>query len=237
MLIAYFDEVKYQEGVQPYEWLAGIVVDATAVRELEEQVGALAVTAFGSSELCKATEFHASEIMAGKRNCKGKSLVERLEILRALAGILADRDRVMRVHARIDVKKLYSDKDPSELAFIFFVERVNVLARRKQDIGLLIGDFEHERVVSDITQKLSRYRASGTPYEFGQEIDAIIDTVHFSRSHHSRMLQLADVFAWFTQLPHGPSAGKEPQHSLIQFLRNEADILWPTTYKEWPSES
>jgi hypothetical protein len=69
---------------------------------------------------------------------------------------------------------------------------------------------------------------------FGHEIDHLIDTVHFAHSHHTRMLQLADAYAWFLQLPHGPSASKQPQRDLIAYVQSDADVLWADKYKQWP---
>ena len=234
MLIGYFDEVKYQAGVQPYEWLAGVFVKDAAIQQVECRLNEIAVSAFGTARLAKETEFHAAVMLNGRGVWKGKDLGVRIELLKSLALLLGERDLIRRVQVRIDVGKLRSDKDPSELAFMFFVEKANSLLKEEREVGLLIGDFQHEGVVNRVTEKLSDYRANGTPYEFGQGIDALVDTVHFCRSHHSRLLQLADVYAWFGQLPYGPSASKQPQQSLIDFARTEADILWPTKFKHWP---
>ena len=234
MIIGYFDEVKYQPGVQPYEWLAGVFVRDSAVQQVERRVNELACEAFGTSRLGKESEFHAAAMMNGKGPWRGRQLAVRVTLLKRLALLLGERDLIKRVQVRIDVGKLRTEKEPSELAFMFFVEKANALVKVERDVGLLIGDFEHERVVNRVTVKLADYRANGTPYGFGQDIEALVDTVHFCRSHHSRLLQLADAYAWFSQLPHGPSADKEPQKSLVEFARTEADILWPDKFKDWP---
>ena len=54
--------MKYQPGKQPYQWLAGIIVDESLVRELEGQVGELAKECFGTATLGRETEFHAAEV-------------------------------------------------------------------------------------------------------------------------------------------------------------------------------
>jgi hypothetical protein len=234
VLIGYFDEVKHQPGVQPYEWLAGIFVRDAAIQEVERRLNELAYEAFGTRLLTKKSEFHAAVMLNGSGTWKGRELGTRIQLLKKLALLLGERDLIKRVQVRIDVTRLRTDKEPSELAFMFFVEKANALLKGERDVGLLIGDFEHERVVNKVTEKLSDYRANGTPYDFGQDIDALVDTVHFCRSHHSRLLQLADAYAWFSQLSHGPSGTKEPQKSLVQFASTEADILWPDKFKHWP---
>jgi hypothetical protein len=236
VLIIYFDEVKYQHGVQPYQWISGIAVDALAVRSLEAELAQLAEESFSSGILGKETELHAAEILAGKGNCKGKPLAVRVRILEKIALILSDDDRIGRIYSRIDVSRVDSDHDPADFAFLYFVEKANAYARALKQLGLLIGDFANDREVSRSTRNLSHFRANGTPYEFGQQIENLIDTVHFAHSHHSRMLQLADAYCWFQQLRHGPSAKKEPQSRLLSFIADNADGLWPHKYREWPTQ-
>jgi hypothetical protein len=55
VLITYFDEVKYHKGRQPYYWLGGIAVDASAIRILEEQLNSLAEEVFGVRTLSRDT--------------------------------------------------------------------------------------------------------------------------------------------------------------------------------------
>ena len=74
--------------------------------------------------------------------------------------------------------------------------------RDRKEYGILIGDFEKDQTVSRVIAKLSGYRDNGTPYQFGRDIQRLIDSAHFSHSHHSRMLQLADCYTWFLQLCH-----------------------------------
>jgi hypothetical protein len=235
MLIVYFDEVKYQAGVQPFQWLAGVAVPGDTIKELEAELSALALTTFGSTTLEPDTEFHASRIFNGGAHFANTPRSDRLEILRELARILARFRQAKRIQVRIDVGKVYSSTwSPAELAFIFFTERANQLARVEKQPALLIGDFEQHSLVTSMVERYANYRSSGTPFPYGIRVDDLVDTVHFARSHHSRLLQLADAWAWFSQLPHAARADQEPRRSLIKFLRTDADIMWPDKYKVWP---
>ncbi|MEE9123408.1 MAG: hypothetical protein V3U14_02775, partial [candidate division NC10 bacterium] len=62
MLIIYFDEVKYDGKKQKYEWLAGIAVEDSSIRDIESQVSDVAEKCFGSRVLSPATELHAADI-------------------------------------------------------------------------------------------------------------------------------------------------------------------------------
>ena len=62
----------------------------------------------------------------------------------------------------------------------------------------------------------------------------LIDTVHFAQSHHSRMLQLADVCMWYRQLIYRTDVPTSLREDFLIFCR-ELDIGMPNTYKFWPT--
>ncbi len=66
-------------------------------------------------------------------------------------------------------------------------------------IGMLIGDRESDSLASKYAESLSNWRNHRTEYHMGTEIRHLIDTVHFTHSHLSRLLQLADVHLWCRQ--------------------------------------
>lgn len=194
MLITYFDEVKYQQGSQPYYWLAGISASATTIWELESKVAELSQEYFGSPALTRDTEFHAAEIFHRKRNFKQWwDIGSRVQVINRLASILNEAEGVGKIYVRIDPSKMIAD-DYEQKAFIFFVERVEMHLNAHKQPGLLIGDRENEKVSGAFAETLSKYRFDGTPYQFGRKLEFLIDTVHFTDSHHSRMLQLADLY-------------------------------------------
>src|SRR5581483_100008 len=236
MLLAYFDEVKFQAGSQPYYWLGGVIVDAQLVRELEREVDALARECFGMSTLGRDTEFHAAEIFHRKRNFKDwPDIDKRLSVIKRLASIVGRREGVGRVFTRLEPAKMVAGDNLDQKAFMFFIERVEMYLRSKQDVGMLIGDRESEKVATVFAEALSRYREQGTSYAFGTKLERLIDTVHFTESHLSRMLQLADTYVWLLQLcTH--DAGKYPASELVQYIRKQTDLLSPHRYKIWPTE-
>ena len=121
-------------------------------------------------------------------------------------------------------------------AFMFFVERVDMALRDRGGVGLLIGDFEHDRASTVAATDLSQFRESGTPYDFGRAITHLIDTVHFTHSHLSRMVQLADVYIWTLQLcASTPPDEPGPRGELARFVREETRLLRAHRFKEWPS--
>jgi len=77
-----------------------------------------------------------------------------------------------------------------------------------------------------------KYRAKGTPWAHGIELKTVVDTVHFSRSHHSRLIQLADAFAWLTVQRCGLRKGD--MSKLVDEAINGIN-LFPNRYKYWPN--
>lgn len=236
MLITYFDEVKYQKGKQPYEWLAGITVKVTDVREIETEVASLSKKYFGRETLGRDTEFHASALFNGRDHFKSWDFEKRLTILKRLLKIVDQHDRIYKVFVRIDPSNVVVATDYADKAFLYFVERVDLLLRDQKSVGLLIGDHEHDRVTNTAAENLSTFRAYGTPYEFGREITNLIDTVHFSHSHLSRMLQLADAYVWALQLCATSTTATGRREELAKFVRKETNLLQPHRCKWWPTD-
>jgi hypothetical protein len=125
--------------------------------------------------------------------------------------------------------------DVDAKAFTFFVERVDMLFDTLKSVGLLIGDFESDKLSQQSAIALSRYRQGGTPYQFGRQITHLVDTVHFANSHVSRMLQLADLYAWCLQLCETtPSTATGMRAALANYVRSETRLLHPHRCKEFP---
>lgn len=83
---------------------------------------------------------------------------------------------------------------------------------------------------------LSQYRDKGTPYEFGDTITHLFESVHFTHSHLSRFLQLADIHAWYLQFRKRQALNPKPQHEpFMEMLKDQNISLPPSKYKIWPT--
>jgi uncharacterized protein DUF3800 len=236
MRIIYFDEVKYHKDNQPYYWIGGIVVTPEAIWRLENSVSELSKACFGISTLSKETEFHAAEIFHRKRNFKKWTEIEkRISVLNKLAEIINVEEELAKIYVRIEPAKMITDNNIEDKAFMFFVEKVEQYLRANKTPGMLIGDKENERVSKQFSETLSQYREYGTSYQFGMELTHLIDTVHFTDSHHSRMLQLADIYVWLLQLCNGSDPEAHPKKLVVEFVKEKTNLLSPNKYKIWPT--
>jgi hypothetical protein len=235
MLVAYFDEVKHEKG-RPFYWLGALVADAKQIWQLEQQLNALAEAVFESRSMTKATEFHASDILNGNKHCKDWSFEKRVDTLKRLTSIIGTTESLGKVYVKIYVDRVKYGIDVEETAFKFMVERIDNYLKAKSSPGMLIGDRENEAIAGKMAMKLSCYREDGTNWYFGKKIEFLIDTVHFTHSHHSRMLQLADLHVYLRQLVASGAHGNKGREAVINHVRSIEGCLSPNHYKEWPPE-
>ena len=232
MYIAYFDEVKAmpQHG-QDHYLVGGIAVPMDKIGQLEKEVTKLALEVFESEELSKETEFHASYCYFSKSNFRGMAMEMRASILIRLAQILCSVEGVKKVYAAINTPKLYNSAQAPEIAFAHFVERME-RAIPSGSSCLLIGDLDDQQATNMVAD-FSRFRQRGTPWQYGIDINKVVDSVHFCRSHHSRLLQLADVYMFLVSGNYGNRKG--PMAEALAAARKDSGIdLFPDRYKEWP---
>lgn len=233
MHLVYLDEVKYQEGKEPFHWLCGLAFPEQSILPVEERVRELALNYFGSSNLVRDTEFHAKEIVHGKGPYKGKEMAGRTELFCALIDIIDECEDLKRIEVRIDPAKMVTTGH-EEKAFMFFVEKVESLMRAKKSVAMLIADHDKDMVSTNVAS-LSAYKARGTSYQFGIEIKNIVDTIHHTKSHHSRLIQLADIYTYTMALyPKGEL--KYPQSKIMEHARTKQNFGSPSKYKYWPTE-
>lgn len=230
MNVIYFDESKsnLKDGRDWYI-VGGISLPMSAVATVEEEISEISREFFDSDELIPETEFHGIFLYQGKGPCKGMPVEKRMEIFDRLFAILA-REEIMLVYAAINTPKLYNELKAAELAFMHFCERAQgtIIAGNH---GILIGDLDDEQSKSMVSD-FSRYRKVGTSSKYGSLITKIVDSVHFTRSHHSRLIQLADVYVYALSNRYHPKKNGWV-NDLYKEVRARHD-LFPCRYKEWP---
>lgn len=232
MYITYFDEVKYQKGVQPFYWLGGIMVDARLVAALETQVNELSKECYGTALLEGNTEFRAKDIFHGKCNFKGWDPIKRIEVLQRLIKIIDRPDEIYKILIRLEPARMLAS-DPEHKAFMFFVEQVEAQLRHLSAIGMLVGA-DKRFLVSASIRELSRDHEDGREFQFEQPIDRLSDTVRFTHSHQSRMLQLADVYIYAQQMCALYDKSKSATRTQFTNFVRRTKLLVPHRYKIWP---
>ena len=234
MHLVFFDESK-DEPDYPHHRIGGVCVAEEHLAGVERSVGAIAEKAFGSAELTRGTELHATDIFHRKGNFKHRpDFGERIALLAECAAVLS-LETVRLVSIRINCAKLHRGQNAEEIAFMFLCEKADDLLGAEGSLGMLIGDRESDRVADRFAKTLSGYRANGTDFAYGHDIRNLVDSVHFSHSHLSRFLQLADVYTWFLQFRRRNRGSDDPRHrSVLDIFTRKGVDLFPARYKVWP---
>lgn len=235
MYLIFFDESK-NDNTHPSYHLGAVVVLSEHLLSLEGQVNSIARDVFGDARLSKETEFHASDIFHRTRAFKSwNDFGKRLDVLNRLLIVLGDAN-VGRIFIQINDDLLSPAQSAEDIAFMFLVERANDLMRSRKALGILIGDRESDTSAARHAVSLSDYKANGTDFAFGREITSLVDSVHFTHSHLSRFLQLADIYAWVRQFQVRNHGSENARHKAVFELLRGVD-LGPSKYKEWPKRS
>ena len=233
MKLVFFDEAK-NEPKYPHYHIGGVCIDEKELSSVEGRISAIADKAFGKSAMSRSTELHAADIYHRRSNFKDwPDFGKRLEIIGAFIDILGEKN-VELISIQINCKKLHETQSAEEIAFMFFCERANDLVKSKRSLGMLIGDRENDHVAEQFSRMLSGFRASGTAFAYGRDIHNLVDSVHFTHSHLSRFLQLADVYVWLLQFENRNRASSDARHRAVLQRLDEGTKLYPAKYKEWP---
>ncbi len=234
MHLIYIDEVKYHPPEQPRHWLCALAVPSEVIKGVEAALDEIADGYFGSRMLDVSTEFHAKDVVHGKGPYSGKDMAGRLELLKRLTTVVEEHPQIGRVQISLDPSRINRD-DYERIAFMFMVERVDQLMAARRSLGLLIADHDAE-FANENVRSLSSFKANGTEFQFGQPITHVVDTVHHTHSHHSRLLQLADVYVYSICLAHN-KPDKFPKKELVEHIHTLDPFFFPDKYKCWPPEA
>lgn len=233
MHLVYIDEVKYQPPDQAYHWLCALAIPDGSIQAVDASLSALATDYFGSPLLGQETEFHARDIVQGKGPYKGQGMDRRVELYKRLLDLIDAAPDIGRIEIRIDPAKMvattYADK-----AFMFLVEKVDDYMGSLKSLALLIAD-EDKEIAGQNVRSLSAYKARGTDYAFGRPITRVVDTIHHTRSQHSRLLQLADAYVYTLATVAGDCTAY-PRSAIATHAKSKENLLFPTKYKNWPTD-
>lgn len=238
MYLIYFDEVKDDDTTQDFFWVGGIAVEVGFINSLEESVSAISEEYFGTPCLGAGTEFHAAEIFHRKKLYKEwRDPTVRIALISKLLRTI-DTDEVKKIYVKIYrnyFNQKFSTKQIDEMAFMMFCEKADALMCQLQDIGMLIGDRESTSIASRYAECLSNWRAYQTDYHLGRELTNLIDTVHFTESHLSRLLQLADIHIWCRQFRSlNRDSDSDINLMMLKEINESGDAMFANKYKEYP---
>lgn len=233
MHLVYVDEVKHQPPTQSFHWLGALAMPETTIQGSERKLSSIAEEYFGTSILDPSNEFHAKHIVHGKGPFKGHPLERRLHLYKQLLDAIDETEGLGRIEIRIDPSKMVASTF-TDKAFMFLVEKVDEYMAAQKSLALLIADEDREIAGTNV-RSLSSWKSKGTSFVFGRDIKRVVDTIHHTRSHHSRLLQLADIYV-YTLAMVASDSDHYPSKQLVAYAKTKSNLLFPSKYKNWPTD-
>lgn len=193
MLLTYVDESYTQD----WYFIAGLAVHHDAVRSLETELNDVIRNAHKKYGVGERAELHGHPLFHGQEEWTGVMPRQRIGVYNDAFQAIADHD--VQIFLRgLDVarqKKRYVRCDPPhDVCLQHLLERVNGYAKATDQAALVIADELHEH--DRHRRNLLDFKDYGTPGYLSSTLPRIVDTIHFAPSHHSRLLQAADLVAF-----------------------------------------
>lgn len=199
MLLCFVDESFKGD----FYGFAGVVADEITTYELTANLNSLMRQVSVNWGIPASAELHGHEIFQGKGEWSKLPIRAQVKvysdairmICAANVGILiraVDRGRLTARQARENYPVNFP---PEQVCFQHILQRANTLAIKHKQYALMIADERGDR--ERHRERFAMYQTVGTPGVYMHtKLDRLLDTVHFAPSHHSRMLQAADLIAF-----------------------------------------
>lgn len=236
MYLIYFDETKFSQD-NPYFFIGGILINDTRVSEFERTLMQIQYNFFGTNSLSQQTELHGQHVFNGIGTFRKRKLEDRVKLFEDIGRFIIDNEIAIRFIC-IDVLKhreKYRYPQPEyNLGLMLILERFCDYLERKNDKGIVFGDYEKDEITQSILN-FSQFKHSGkTPMPHGRPLGHLVDTIYFTHSHHSRFLQVADMVLY---LANRYENGHQPIKFHDQMCKNIWDKIKENTdytIQRWP---
>ena len=223
MRFAYMDEAgntgrRCDDPNQPVHLILTLATDESRIAAVHEHVRDMARLHCPGDCREPEFEFHGQDLFSGRGHFKGRTPAERIDVfddlLRGIA--LADAEIIIRGVDKVGLARRYARPyHPHDIALMFTIESIERMARAHDCRVLLIAD-EAKEIEDAALRDLANYQELGTSWGWKPEqIDQIVDTIHFVPSHSNAGIQLADCATFIAArmrkiragiVPEGPSS-------------------------------
>jgi hypothetical protein len=181
---------------QPIHLIAGLIVHESRIRPIEDQIDQIAQQHFPEACLQDGFELHGADLFSGKGCFKGIAPAVRVQAIADVLKALADNEAKIG-WAAADKLRVRSGWHPHRLAFVLLIERLELHLRNAESLGLIVAD-ENKEVEQRLIDDLNVYKRSTTGFGWRPiRIRQIVDSIHFVQSKNNRLIQCADLIAYF----------------------------------------
>ncbi|HEX6456657.1 MAG TPA: DUF3800 domain-containing protein [Solirubrobacterales bacterium] len=230
MWFAYMDEAgntgrKCDDPKQPIHLILALTVDEENVAALHEHIRETGRRHCPGDCRDGRFEFHGHDLYAGNGYFSAKSPAERIaiydEILRGIE--TAEAEVVIRGVEKTGLQRRYTNPyHPHDIALMYTIESIERMARERDCRVLLVAD-EAKEVEDAALRDLAQYQEVGTSWGwYTEQIDHIVDTIHFVPSHSNGGIQLADCATYIASRTEKIRAGIVPDNASAEAVEQ----LW-----------
>lgn len=182
---------------------AGVLADEHATKDLTGRLNRIVAQAAVDFGIDRRTELHGYPMFHGREQWRTLGARARVSVLEKSIDAIVDSNVTIllrRVHARRLQERQAREHypvnfPPEQVAFQHILQRAQRVAERDGTHVLMIADERGDR--DRHRERFAMYQTMGTPGVYMHTtLSRLLDTVHFAPSHHSRMLQAADLLAF-----------------------------------------
>jgi hypothetical protein len=204
MRFAYMDEAgntgrRLDEPEQPIHLILSLVIDEAQIAAVHEHVREIGRQFCPTECRLAEFEFHGGHLFGARGPFSQMTPERRIEIFdEVLRGIeIGEGEVVIRGVEKAGLKRRYANPyHPHDIALMFSIETIERLARECDCRILLVAD-EAKEIEDTALRDLANYQELGTSWGWNPEqIDQIVDTIHFVPSHSNGAIQVADCAAY-----------------------------------------
>jgi hypothetical protein len=197
MRVVFVDESERDGEVY---FIGALVADAKAINHIQTSLDHIGkIVAEGHPKFDPASEFHAYDMFHGEGEWSTVAVP-----MRAKACVLAvkaiAKSGATFVCRGVDIRKLrdrYSNPYPvHELALAQALESADEWLTKRGDHAIVVADEHH--TAEDGRRRFRRMTLGPSAGYSARKITRLVDTLYFGPSHHSRLLQAADLATYFT---------------------------------------
>lgn len=183
---------------QPIHYISWILVNCNDIQKIEKDILGLEINFLPYSKNFDF-EFHGVELAMGKGYFKNFNIQDRLKLVESLVGIFKKYDIKFFsqwINKADLAEKYVNPYHPHYLSFMYIIEKIDKHLSDIWEKGLVIMD-KNIDTEQNIIDNFQEYKNTGTSFWFKRErITNLIDTVYYTDSYNSHLMQLSDVIGY-----------------------------------------